>query len=178
MKVNLEDFRYIDIYVNEGKDIVIFPSSKSNEPLELADGSILDEEWYCTAYFPIEIKYPYNNIELAEKIKYGIEQWDKHEPYNDFSGKNTFEEKYYGIKGFKKAIKGKKFIHLGWDDIQGKYVSLLFPWKSGYQYLGVDEVILDEDADWIDYADAVIKFVEVGIDDIPYAKRMKRKLNL
>ena len=62
--------------------------------------------------------------------------------------------------------------------MQGKYVSLLLPCKSGYQYLGVDEVILDEAADWMDYANAVIKFVEICIDDIPYVKQMKRKLNL
>lgn len=178
MKVNLKDFRYIDIYVNEGKDIVIFPHSKSNEPLELADGSIFDEPWYCTAYYPIEIKCPYSNIELAEKIQYGIEQWDKHEPYDDFSGKNTFEEKYYGIKGFKKAIKGKRNIHLGWDEFQGKYVSLMIPCKSGYCYLEVDEVILDENADWVDYAEIVIKFIETNIEDIPYARSNKRKLNL
>lgn len=178
MKVDLQEFRYIDIYVNEEKDIVIFPHSKAKEPLELADGSILDEPWFCTAYYPIELKYPYTKEELAEKIRYGIEQWDKHEPYNDFSGKHTFEEKYYGIKGFKKAIKGKRNINLGWDDIQGKYASLMIPCKSGYCYLGVDEVILDEDSDWIDYANVVVKFIETNIEDIPYARQNKRKLNL
>ena len=178
MKVNFEEFRWIDIYVNAEKDIVIFPQSETNEPQELADGTIIDEPWFCTAYCPIELKSPYTKEELAEKIKFGIEQWNKHEPYNDFSGKNTFEEKYYGVNGFKKAIKGKRYIHLGWDDMQGKYVSLLLPCKSGYQYLGVDEVILDEAADWMDYANAVIKFVEICIDDIPYVKQMKRKLNL
>ena len=178
MKVNLEEFRWIDIYVNEEKDIVIFPQSETNEQQELADGTILNEPWFCTAYYPIEIKYPYTKEELAEKIKCGIEQWGKNEPYNDFSGKNTFEEKYYGIKGFKKAIKGKRYINLGWDDIQGKYVSLLIPCKRGYCYLGVDEVILDENADWMDYAETVIKFIETSIEDIPYARSNKHKLNL
>lgn len=178
MKVNLEEFRWINIYVNEGKDIVIFPLSETNAPQELADGTILTEPWFCTAYYPIEIKYPYTKEELAEKIRYGIEQWDKHEPYNDFSGKNTFEEKYYGVKGFKKAIKGKRYIRLGWDDIQGKYVSLQAPGKSGYWYLGVDKVILDENADWIDYAKVVIKFIETNLYDISYVRNMKSKLNL
>ena len=76
-KVNLQDFRYIDIYINEEKDIVIFPHSKADEPLELADGSILDE-----------------------------------------------------------------------------------------------------DADWIEYANIVIKFIETVLEDIPYARQNKRKLNL
>ena len=89
-----------------------------------------------------------------------------------------FLEKYYGIKGLKKAIKGKRNIHLGWDDIQGKYASLMIPCKSGYCYLGVDEVILDEDADWIEYANVVIKFIETDIEDIPYARQNKGKLNL
>ena len=178
MKVDLKEFRWIGIYANEEKDIVIFPQSETDEPLELSDGTILNEPWFCTAYYPIEIKYPYTKEELAEKIKCGIEQWNKHKPYNDFSGKNTFEEKYYGIKGFKKAIKGKRYIRLGWDDIQGKYVSLNVPGKSGYWYLGVGEVILDENADWIDYAEVVIKFVETNLCDIPYVRSMKSKLNL
>ena len=178
MKVDLKEFRWIGIYVNEEKDIVIFPQSETSEPQELADGTILNEPWFCTAYYPIELKYPYIAEEVAEKIKYGIEQWNKHEPYNDFSGKNTFEEKYYGIKGFKKAIKGKRYIRLGWDDIQGKYVSLQVPGKSGYWYLGVDEVVLDENANWIDYAEVVIKFIETDLYDIPYVRSMKRKLNL
>ena len=56
MKVDLKEFRWIDIYVNEEKDIVIFPQSETNEPQEMADGTILNEPWFCTAYYPIELK--------------------------------------------------------------------------------------------------------------------------
>ena len=77
MKVDLKEFRWIDIYVNEEKDIVIFPQSETTEPQELADGTMLNEPWLCTAYYPIEIKHPYTKEEVAEKIKYGIEQWNK-----------------------------------------------------------------------------------------------------
>ncbi len=95
-----------------------------------------------------------------------------------FQVKILLKKNIMAFKGFKKAIKGKRYINLGWDDIQGKYVSLLIPCKSGYCYLGVDEVILDENADWMDYAETVIKFIETSIEDIPYARSNKHKLNL
>ncbi len=177
MKVDFEDFRSIDMLVDCEKNIVIFPVSKSKLPGTLPDGTIIEDD-YLTAYFPIELKYPYTQKELAEKIKYGIEQWNVHECYENFSGRNTFEEKYYGIKGFKNAVKGKLFIDLGWNDILGKYVSLSMPLKRGYAYIGIDDVKLPDDADWMDFADAVIKYINMDLTSLRPYKTYKRDLNI
>ncbi len=177
MKVNFEDFRRIDMLVDCEKNIVIFPASKSKLPITLADGTIT-EDLYLTAYYPIELKYPYTQEELAEKIEYGIKQWNVHECYDDSVEKRTFEEKYYGVKGFKNAVKGKLYISLGWDDIQGKYVSLSMPWKSGYAYMGLDHVKLPDDADWMDFADAVIKYINMDLTTLKSYKTYKRDLNI
>ncbi len=177
MKVNFEDFRRIDMLVDCEKNIVIFPTSKSKLPITLADGTIT-EDLYLTAYYPIELKSPYTQEELAEKIEYGIKQWNVHECYDDSVEKRTFEEKYYGVKGFKNAVKGKLYISLGWDDIQGKYVSLCVPWKSGYAYMGLDHVKLPDDADWMDFADAVIKYINMDLTTLKSYKTYKRDLNI
>ena len=177
MKVDLKDFRSVEILVNSEKDIVIFPISKTDHPIELADGSI-EEFGYMTAYYPIELKNPYTIDALAQKIEFGIEQWDKHKCYENFSGKNTFEEKYYGIKGFKNAVKGNLYITLGWDDIQGKYVSLSVPLKRGYAYIVLDDKRLPDDADWIDFANVVMEYINMDIKELSSFKTYKSKLNL
>ncbi len=173
MKVNFKDFRYIKILADQTKDIVIFPIGI----VELIDGSDAEFE-YNVAYYPIELKYPYTATELAVKIQYGIEQWGMHKCYDDFSGKNTFEEKYYGIKGFKNAVKGNLYFRLGWDDIQGKYVSLLMPLKRGYAYIGLDKTQLSDEADWLDFANAIIEYINMDITKLKTFKTYKSKLNL
>lgn len=70
---DFNSYRSIIILVNTQKDVVIFPQSKTEDPVELADGSIIEFS-YQVAYCPIELKYPYSSAELAEKIKFGIEQ--------------------------------------------------------------------------------------------------------
>lgn len=177
MEINLVEFRSINILVNQSKDIVIFPYAKSEKSVELADGTITDE-LYIPAYYPIELKYPYTRNELAEKIKCGIEHWDKHPCYDDEKEKQTYEEKYYGIKGFKNAVKGILYFSLGWDDIQGKYVSLSLPCKRGYAYLAITETELPDNATWIDFADAVIEFINMDLNELSSFKTFKNKLNL
>ena len=178
MKVNLADFRTIVLLVDEQKNIVIFPISKSDFPIEFADGSF-EEFGYLPAYYPIELKYPYDTKDLAKKIECGIEQWNKHPCYQEkLNNMLTFEEKYYGIKGFKKASKGKLHIHLGWDDIEGKYITLFVPAKRGYAYFCLDGIQLPEDADWSAFADEVIKYVNMDITRLDSFKIYKSKLNL
>ena len=158
MEVNYNDERCIDIIVDENKNIVIFPSSESKIPFTKADGSV-QYGVYLVAYHPIELFFPYTNEELAEKIKYGIEQWGIHECYTDKYKTGTFEEKYYSVKGFKKAIRGKRYFDLGWNYIQKKYVSFSLPWKSSYSYIGIDTKQLSDNADWLDYANTVIEYI-------------------
>lgn len=177
MRVNLMDSRLINILVNQRKDIVIFPRSKSEKAIELADGT-LAEGLYMPAYYPIELKYPYDRNELAKKIEFGIEQWDKHPCYDDEKENKTFEEKYYGVKGFKKAVKGILYFNLGWDEIQGKYVSLYLPCKRGYAYLAIKTEKLLIDATWLDFADAVINLANMDLNELDSFKHFKNSLNL
>ncbi|MBQ4527934.1 MAG: hypothetical protein II998_07665 [Clostridia bacterium] len=177
MKVNYEDFRTIIILVDQQKNIVIFPMSKTDYPIELADGTMIEYS-YLPAYYPIELSYPYTATELADKIEYGINQWNVHKCYDNFSGKNTFEEKYYNIKGFKNAVKGHLYFRLGWDDIQKKYVTLMFPWKRGYSYDYADKKTLPDDADWIDYANAVIDYINMDFMTLEHFRRCKSEYNI
>ena len=176
MNINLKDGRRINLYVDEEKNIVIFPISKTKETVQLSDGTVAYK--YHTAYFPIELKVPYTAEQLAEKIEYGIEQWNCHECYKYFSGRNTFEEKYYGIKGFKNAIKGKVFLSLGYDEYDGKYVKLFAPMKRGYAYYMMAKKELFEDADWIDFANAVIELMNADIVALGKKMQVLKSLNL
>ena len=164
--------------IDQEKNIVIFPLSKCKKPVELADGTV-ETGAYLTAYYPIEVSYPYTAEVLAEKIKYGIEQWDIHECHFDSADKNIFEEKYYGVKGFTKATKGKRYVSLGWNSLQAKFVELMLPWKSrSSTYMIADTTKLPDDADWIDFANAVIKYVDMDITQTKLYKHNKNKLNL
>ena len=175
MIVNMDDYRRITILVNQNRDIVIFPKSESKIPELDEDGTILG--YLCKdAYFPIDLKCPYSESELASKIQYGIEEFGKHECYE--VEKPTLEEKYYGIKGFKNAIKGHRLITLGWDNIDGKYVSLQIPLKRGHAYNGINKSYLPENADWNDYAKSVINYIESDLESFSAYKQFKSKLNL
>lgn len=171
---NLNDFKYIMLLVNR-ESIAIFPISKSERSVVLADGS--KEEAFLPVFQPIEIKFPFNREELARKIEYGMNQWNKHKCY-DVDSPQTLEEKYYNIKGYKKAVKGIRNITLGWDDIQGKYVSLSLPVKSGNGYIGIDDTELAVDATWEDYAKVVLTYVNADLTEFSAYKTYKTKLNL
>lgn len=175
MTVNFDDYRRITIVVNSNKDIVIFPKSESKIPETDDNGTILG--YACkNTFFPIELKFPYSEIDLAHKIQYGIEEFGKHECYELL--KPTLEEKYYGVKGFKNAVKGCRLIDLGWDNIFGKYVSLQIPMKSVYAYIGIDNIKLQDDADWTDYAKSVINYIDSDLSTFSSFKRYKSKLNI
>lgn len=174
MSIEFLGEREIVIFVDEQKNIVIFPKSKS-------DGTGVDmiEGMYYPAYYPIELYYPYSSEELARKIQLGFEEWDKHECYGDSSGKNTYEEKYFGIKGFKNAVKGKRYFVVGWGcEYLGNTIRFQMPLKRGYAYIGLKRVKLDVNADYIDYAIELIKLIEMDINELDTYKTYKSKLNI
>ncbi len=173
METNLYDFRSITLLVDESKNVVIFPTSNLTKEIDKDTG----EPAFRTSYYPIELKYPYTLEELADKIEEGIGEWCKHPAYTDFSGKNTFEEKYYGIKGFKNAVRGKRYIGVAWDDIGGKRVSLSLPWKRGYTYMGIKSIKLPPDADWMDFAKAVMELINIDVTTLSSFKTYKKNLN-
>ncbi len=174
---DLKEFKNIDLLIDPEKNVVIFPRSKSKFPFVSVDGSVKVSA-YLTAYYPIELKYPYSTEQLAEKIKYGIEQWNHHECYKDIFKTGTFEEKYYNKKGFKNAVKGVSYISLGWDDYQGKYVSFFLPLKRRYTYILLDNVKLPDDAGWTDFAEAVIRYINMDVTKLDSFKTYKSRLNL
>ena len=90
-------------------------------------------------------------------------------------------EYYYGIKGFKKATFGKKYIsvfRMPEVSAMGNRVSISLPAKAGKYYLGITHISLAEDADWLDFARAVIELVEIDITQDSAYKVFKRKLNV
>ena len=104
MKVNLKDSRYITMLVDTQKNIVIFPIGKSDFPVKMPDGSMLDFSYFpCNN--PIELKFPYTVAELADKIKQGIEEWGSINailtgPERILLRKNTME-----LRALKKQLK-------------------------------------------------------------------------
>ena len=165
-------FRIVKMLVDENKNIVIFPLSKVNKN---DDDATAD---YGEAYFPIELMSPYTVEELAKKIEEGFNEWNKHKCYPEWEGKNTFEEKYYGIKGFKNAVKGKKFLSLHLDNYFGNEVSLMLPMKRGYAYLRIKSICLDDEAECIDFAKAVISLIDLDLETISAYKSQRSKFNI
>jgi|GEM_PF-1596888 len=178
MKANFEDFRFVEILIDTQKNIAIFPISKSNYPTTGPMGEE-DDFGYFAAFPPLSIAYPYSKEQLSQALEKGIELWNQNPCFEDGQGlKNTYEEVYYNIKGFKNATKGIRFISLGWNSVEGKYVDLLLPLKRGYAYWGIDETHLSEDADWIDFADVVLKYISADLESFPEFISNKKKFNL
>lgn len=154
----------IHILADENKNLVLFPNGSGNG---------------FTAYFPIELPYPYTAEELAKKIEYALGECGKHESYPDFSGKNTFEEKYYGIKGFKNAVKGKRQISILMliTDVVSKYhISIALPLKRGYGYLGIESFSINETSTCLDYAEKIIDWLGKDLTEFRNFKIFKDKL--
>lgn len=171
MDTDLNDYRSIEMLVDENNNIAVFPQSKNPD----YDG----DDWtpmYLPSKTPYELKTPYTAEELAAIIEKGILAWERHDPYTD--KKMSIEEYYYKIKGFKKATLGKKLVSLGWDDIGGKGVSLLLPWRTGRTYMGIENIKLPDDADWIDFAKAVLELINLDLPSHHRFKGYKSRLNL
>lgn len=176
MKIDIKDGRDITILVDENKNIVIFPISALGHKVADLKGEMYEPYW--EAYFPIEVKYPYTEAELAEKIEYAFSQWCKHPCYDKMDGKNTFEEKYYGIKGFRNAIKGKRYMRAGWNDLTGVRINFYMPLKGSYAYIVLNKIKFDVNADEHDFAKAVIHFANVDLESLKSFKTYKRNLIL
>lgn len=154
MYVDLSKFQMIDILVDENKNIAVFPSGNIGDDKYVEEGKF-------RIYMPIELKKPYTENELADAIKHAMIDENNILFFTYDQRKNkTYEEVYYGIKGFNKAMKGKRLIEVGWNDRWGKYASLDLPDKRGYGYTGVKLINLEDSADWIDFAKAVISLIE------------------
>ena len=174
MKIDIQDGRRITILVDENKNIVIFPISALGYEIPDLQGEMYEPYW--EAYFPIEVKFPYTEAEVAKKIEYAFSQWCKHPCYERMDEKNTFEEKYYGIKYFKNAIKGKRYISAGWGNMLGVNVNFSMPCKGAYAYMGIDKIKLDTTANEYDFAKAVIHFANVDLETLKTFKTYKRSL--
>ncbi len=178
MYVDLSDFKSLIILVDCSKNIAMFPKSRTKELLpDHPDG--IECYGYFPAYVPTELSYPYNKKVLAEKLELVMGQWCQFPClYETCNSKKFLEGEYYGTKSFRTATKGKKMIYVGWNGIEGKYVSLLLPCKSGKAYLGIISEKLSPDADWEDFAEVVINLIEKDLSTVESFKVFKRKLNL
>lgn len=152
MEVKFNEQKMIDILVDENRNIAIFTG-------ELIDS--IGEYKKIMYYICTELKAPYTESELADAIKIAMTEENK-QPFFCYDQKKnkTYEEVYYGIKGFNKAMKGKRMVDVGYNNRWGKYASLNMPDKRGYSYTGVNLLYLDDNADWEDYAKGVIKLID------------------
>ncbi|MBQ2691217.1 MAG: hypothetical protein IJF53_03585, partial [Clostridia bacterium] len=140
MNIHPYEFKIIDILVDENKNIVIFPESKANYLVEVPLGTGRATKMVPThrpVPHPIEVTYPFTIEDLASKIEYGFDQWEKHRCYPK---SKHFETEYYGITGFNNAMKGKRYIHVSYGDDGGFHLSLSIPCKGRtYRYLGIEK---------------------------------------
>ena len=174
--------RWVIILARPQKDIAIFPVSKATYLSYGPQGEIREGIHY-PAFPPITLEYPYTRNELADAIKRGIDLWDVYECYEDGQGNHkTFEEVFYGVKGFRKASKGIRYIRFLCASPSSfefeNTVSLSLPTKSGYAYLAINKTVLESGADWLDFADVIYKYANTDLEEFRSFKTFKRKLNL
>lgn len=154
MKVNYKEYKAITLLIDENNNISFFSFGKRKDINEDSDF------WGFVVYTPVKLEKPYELKDIANVIEYAMSGKNKELYFCYDQRKNkTFEELYYGIKGFNKAMRGKKKIEIGWNDRWGKYASLDLPDKRGYSYTGVKLLNLDDNADWTDFAESVITLI-------------------
>lgn len=168
---NLSDAKRIEIYVDEQKNMVVFPISKVSKKIDFDEG----DEYFTSKEF-FEMKSPYSIECVADAIEQCIKLYGKCEPYDD--KKVTIEEFYYGIKGFNNATRGKKLLSVGWDDIGGKEVSVSLPAKNGKYYITLERILLPNEANWIEFAEVVVKLINMNLNEYSGFKTYKSKLNI
>jgi len=175
MKTDLNDPKIITVLVDQNKNITIFPEGKGPK---MKHDDTPGEYSYGVALMPIEVQYPYMVENLAQRIEEGFDAYLKYpiEPWEE--GKKTYEEKYYGIKGFKNAVRGKKHFFLGWDDDFGKYIAFSLPLRRGYGYMGIESVYLPEDADYVDFAKALVDLIEADVHSFRRYKTFKKQIDV
>ena len=170
----MQESKIIQLFSDNTGNIVIFPfSTFTNAPL--ADG--LEEGWPYTAYYPIELKANYDMENLSQKIREGFDCWCKYPHYNNFTGKNTYEEKYFGIKGLKKAVLGKKLIRVTFDVEDGYRISLSLPTKGrGYEYLRIESTHLAKNASIIEVAQSVSELINLDLNSNETYRVLRKNL--
>ncbi len=155
----------IEMFIDEKNNIVIFPSSK--------DG---------ITNYPIELFYPYSVEELANTIEKAVNEYDKHPHYivyrNGRKVRKILVEIYYNQTGFQNASKGKRLVDLGWNSVWGNYVNLMMPCKGRAEsYDGIEKIELPPSAYFKDYAEGVIKLINLDLKTHSVFKAYKRHLN-
>ena len=183
MLTNLSEYRDIEIYIDEQANVAIYPQAKNPNYEEHDLDDILHKRMdastvpmHIPAKEPIELKMPYRIEDVANAIEEAFGLWEKCEPLSLRT--KTIEEHYYKIKGFKRASFGKKMISAGWDDYRGKYVDLSVPSKTGTYYWTLKKITLAKEADWTDFANAVLELIHTDITQLSAYKTYKSKLNI
>lgn len=176
MKTNLSETRRIHIYVDETGNLVIFSFTTNPDYVAGNDDIFSGPPPVVPAKAPIELREPFSVEELAHAIQEGIDRWNKGEPY--INKRKSIEEFYYKTNGFKKASFGKRLFSLGWDDIGGKNISISLPSKTGKFYWTMHSLRLSDDADWVDFANALIELINADVTQFPPYKTFRRKLNV
>ncbi len=174
-------FPFIDMFVDENKNVVIFPTNWTNEPIEQMSGGPEPEMAYAylSCYYPIELKYPYTTAELSEKIKAGLDECGKHDCHTELSGQKIIEAKYYGVKSFKRATYGKRYITLSYDpEGEDGDVALFLPTTTAYLYISMfPPRKMPKRATLTDYAKVVMEFIEADVTQLDEFKKNRKRLN-
>ena len=186
------------VYIDENKNLVFTTCSRNpdyDEEAEQEKARIWQEEWirergskrappyihgerkYLISQRMTILEYPYSVEDVANSLRDIAYAWDKYPPHLDKV--RDAIELYYGIKNFKKASYGKKLLNIIWSSYSGKKeVFLSLPCKTPRAWMGIESIYLEPDADWIDFARAIVEFVEADVTQYARFKLYKRMLNL
>ena len=194
--------RQLDIYANTHNDLLILTSSPN--PLYDAEREFaLDEKWklewqaqngscQCpprenaltpsqTSMTSFFLEYPNYTVEdVAATLEAAANAWGKFPPYKEMDLDPI--QLHTRIKNFKKASFGWRYIIVArYETIgkaSGKFVAMCMPCKTPRAWMGISKRILDENADWIDYSEAVYEFATTDVTSYDSFKTFKRYLNL
>ncbi len=144
-------FRIVEIYVDSSGNLVFLPTGIS----EKLKGAIK------TINLPTQLMVPYTSELIGKTALLVMEQCFSKSPDNDF--KETILEHLYNIKGYNKAVKGRKLVTFEWREEEGyKIVPHDKIDKQGY-VIKKDEVIyLGKDLTYEKLADALAKAIEIS----------------
>lgn len=134
------------------------------------------QEPFFTAKTSFALNYPYTEEEVANVLCAAVEAWGKYPPYQEKQMDPI--QLHYGIKNFKQASYGHRYIPVTWNEDYGIEVVFFMPCKTARSWLGIDSMEFLPSDTWKDIARTIIRFAQEDVDAFKRFHTFKSRLNL
>jgi hypothetical protein len=142
-------YKYINIYVDSGQNLICIPIGESKKWGPISIDSVS------------ELKAPYSDEQLEQELTDSLNRCYSMRADDDL--KVSSLEKYLGVKGFAKACQGRKIVEYRWNAKDGYYITPTNKVKGkGYLHMEDQRIFIGKSFNKGDLANAVKQAIELS----------------